>query len=508
MAKTWDDSAVKWLIDKLKNAAAVATGKTDGLLSAADKAKLDGIAAGANKYVHPSYTAKSSGLYKVTVDGSGHVSSAAPVTKSDITALGIPGQDTNTTYGLATANSAGLMSASDKAKVDGFSTSGDYAKKSEVATKPLIYQNVTVPASAWKTGASAAGSTRTKYADIALNGVTSDTYVTVTFHPQNIDDLNLAGICSTREGFVRIYAETAPTYTITIPTIIVGGDSDNNVEKPTIIMSATPHNYLDNSDFANPVNQRSFASGDVSWKYIIDRWMANGTGFSVVSDGVSVPPGGEFAQRLTKGTISNIPEMTAAVWIVNGSAVILKNGATVSGLKLNLSNDNSNFDVLKITNVSSNAIVLKWAALYTGVYTSATLPPYQPKGYAAELSECLRYFYRAKRLSSGGGVFVPGYLSSGAKYYHFYFPLPCIMRTAPSMLFKSGIGNIRINGSYSKWTGNGYITDGLNVSLYSVSGIIADILAIVDTAYDTNNVSFTAQILNTSSQYIDFIADL
>ena len=50
-------------------------------------------------YTHPTYTAKSSGLYKVTVDGTGHVSGTAAVTKSDITALGIPAQDT--TYTLS-----------------------------------------------------------------------------------------------------------------------------------------------------------------------------------------------------------------------------------------------------------------------------------------------------------------------------------------------------------------------------------------------------------------------
>lgn len=78
----------------------IATTDTDGLMSSEDKTKLNGIATGANKYTHPAYTAKSSGLYKVTVDAQGHVSATSPVTKSDITALGIPGQDTNTTYTL------------------------------------------------------------------------------------------------------------------------------------------------------------------------------------------------------------------------------------------------------------------------------------------------------------------------------------------------------------------------------------------------------------------------
>lgn len=74
------------------------------------------------KYTHPSYTAKTNGLYKVTVDSTGHVSEVASVTKSDITALGIPGQDTNTTYSVATQSTNGLLSSIDKTKLDGIAT--------------------------------------------------------------------------------------------------------------------------------------------------------------------------------------------------------------------------------------------------------------------------------------------------------------------------------------------------------------------------------------------------
>ncbi len=96
---------------------AVATQSTNGLMSAADKTKLDGIAENANNYTHPGYTAQASGLYKVTVDSTGHVSAAAAVDKSDITALGIPESDT--TYSAATTSAEGLMSAADKTKLDG-----------------------------------------------------------------------------------------------------------------------------------------------------------------------------------------------------------------------------------------------------------------------------------------------------------------------------------------------------------------------------------------------------
>lgn len=62
---------------------AAATTDAAGFMSAADKVKLNGISSGANKYTHPSYTQRPSGLYKVTVDTYGHVSAAAAVVKAD-----------------------------------------------------------------------------------------------------------------------------------------------------------------------------------------------------------------------------------------------------------------------------------------------------------------------------------------------------------------------------------------------------------------------------------------
>ena len=94
-----------------------ATSANDGFMSVSDKVKIDGIEANANKYIHPSYTPRSSGLYKVTVDASGHVSSVTPVVKSDITALGIPGTDTQ--YGNAGGGNSGLMTDEMVTKLNG-----------------------------------------------------------------------------------------------------------------------------------------------------------------------------------------------------------------------------------------------------------------------------------------------------------------------------------------------------------------------------------------------------
>ena len=59
-------------------------------------------------------TAKSSGLYKVASTAQGHIASLTVVTKEDITGLGIPGSDTDTTYTFATGDSNGQIKVTPK----------------------------------------------------------------------------------------------------------------------------------------------------------------------------------------------------------------------------------------------------------------------------------------------------------------------------------------------------------------------------------------------------------
>lgn len=100
-----------------------ATTSAAGLMSAADKTKLDGIETGANAYVHPSYTARTGvptgnqspafgGTFTVTQpasDATGHITS---MTSRTIT---IPSA-------TATTSAAGLMSAADKTTLNKLST--------------------------------------------------------------------------------------------------------------------------------------------------------------------------------------------------------------------------------------------------------------------------------------------------------------------------------------------------------------------------------------------------
>lgn len=112
-AKTTLESEIAKKVDKVDG-----KGLSDQNYTADEKTKLAGIEAGANKYVHPNYSARTSGLYKITVDEFGHVSSVVAVSKDDIVGLGIPSKDT--TYSNATTSASGLLSASDKTKYDGY----------------------------------------------------------------------------------------------------------------------------------------------------------------------------------------------------------------------------------------------------------------------------------------------------------------------------------------------------------------------------------------------------
>lgn len=120
----------------------VATTSANGLMSSTDKSKLNGISNNANNYSHPTHTSYSSGIYKITVDDLGHVTSATLVAKSDITALGIPGSDT--TYSNATTTTAGLMSADDKTKLDGVdSNANNYSHPTHTAYASGLYKITT-----------------------------------------------------------------------------------------------------------------------------------------------------------------------------------------------------------------------------------------------------------------------------------------------------------------------------------------------------------------------------
>lgn len=120
--------ALKELIDKKSNdghSHDAATASSSGFMTADMLNKLNGISEGANAYSHPTYTSRSSGLYKITVNNSGHVSGATKVTKADITSLGIPAQDTVYILPAAGADLGGVKTGGDVTISEGIITVND-----------------------------------------------------------------------------------------------------------------------------------------------------------------------------------------------------------------------------------------------------------------------------------------------------------------------------------------------------------------------------------------------
>lgn len=93
-----------------------ATASAAGFLSASDKSKLDGIAAGANNYSLPTASGSTLGGVKTTSS----VSSTSGLTACPIIS-GVPYYK-DTTYSVATTSANGLMSSTDKTKLDGIAT--------------------------------------------------------------------------------------------------------------------------------------------------------------------------------------------------------------------------------------------------------------------------------------------------------------------------------------------------------------------------------------------------
>ena len=174
-----------------------------------------------------------------------------------------------------------------------------------------------------------------------------------------------------------------------------------------------PRNLLDNSDFTNPVNQRGANAYSFDSGYTIDRWKLYWTG-----DGnITIQKGYITLYRQTHQTFlfqfpENVEKMVGKTYTV--AAKVRYNGyigwidstqRTNSGM-VHLDNwevithtftvGSKTSDIgsagVEIASDGNLSFELEWIALYEGSYTAETLPPYVPKGYAAELAECMRYY--------------------------------------------------------------------------------------------------------------------
>jgi len=164
----------------------VATSSTDGLMSKTDKSKLDDIATGANNYTLPKSTSSALGGIMIGYNTSGK-NYAVVLDSSGKAYVNVPWTDTDTTYSVATTSANGLMSSSDKSKLNVVFAS---TTATSVASLNANYQTIKVTLSAngtlsmSATGSSMNGRSVTAYilasgADRTVTIPTSGNYISM-----------------------------------------------------------------------------------------------------------------------------------------------------------------------------------------------------------------------------------------------------------------------------------------------------------------------------------------
>lgn len=178
-----------------------------------------------------------------------------------------------------------------------------------------------------------------------------------------------------------------------------------------LVNGAVYPNLLDNSDFTNLVNQRGEAVYDylTGIGYGPDRWQLVEAKYTlasqtVTSAGSSHTYGSQLRQIIPLEKIKIGDTVTASIstesGILNGTAKLeLKIDTSVSDLPYVIEQD---WGGVKIGCIKENvchvivflkenkSVKINWVKLEKG----GVATPYVPKGYGAELAECLRYFQR------------------------------------------------------------------------------------------------------------------
>lgn len=228
--------------------------------------------------------------------------------------------------------------------------------------------------------------------------------------------------------------------------------SDGSTEFQSTNMSR--RNLLDNSDFVHPVAQAGVNGAHGATGYAVDRWMrTNGAtvsqaaaGLEIVSDKTNWVAGIQqrikakrFADVMTFAVRGVFPVMCRlhgylSSSMTNFGTAYFRGDAAERTLILKLTKPDGltgdevvNMYISPDTDSTGTVAVVSWAALYEGEYTAEILPPYVPKGYAAELAECLRYYRKIKANSET----FPGYAANGVSYA--FIPLQA-MRIAPTVM--------------------------------------------------------------------------
>lgn len=192
-----------------------------------------------NNYVHPAGSApsKASGFYKFSTDSTSHVASVTAVTKADITALGIPAQNTNTTYTFANGSAGNFTvtpsggsaqtvsvgkpaNAGNADTVGGISPSAFVKKAGDTMTGELVidtgrklsFINGSIyhiaPSGGWSLG------------EILCNSSNNDNLAQFGFYGNN-DTLGMAFIGKTYESYWQKWNSSGSVITVPLTTAAI-----------------------------------------------------------------------------------------------------------------------------------------------------------------------------------------------------------------------------------------------------------------------------------------------
>lgn len=199
-----------------------------------------------NNYVHPAGSApsKASGFYKFSTDSTSHVASVTAVTKADITALGIPAQNTNTTYTFANGSTGNFT----------VTPSGGSAQTVSVG-KPANAGNAdTVGGISPSAFVKKAGDTMT--GTLTINQTSSTIPLTLVGKNEASYVQFNNGVDSSEVGFhVSLGAYLLNDELATHPCISLGR-VDNLDEGATFYYGGTHYKLLHEGNYANELDQR------------------------------------------------------------------------------------------------------------------------------------------------------------------------------------------------------------------------------------------------------------
>lgn len=289
------------------------TQTTNGVMSSSDKKKLDGIQEGANNYTHPSYTA-STGVpaSNQTPSFGGTFQVSQPISDSSGHITSINSRTVTIPSNTATTSANGLMSSSDKSKLDGIAANAN---------------NYSLPTASSTT----------------LGGVKTGTNIT-----------NSSGTISiTKDNVTNALGYTPPTKDTTY-SVMIGATS-----------SAAGSTGLVPAPAAG--DQAKFFRADGTWVVPTNTTYSAGAGISLSgttfsNSGVRSVAAGSNANQIsvnTNGTtstitINNVANATAANKLKTGRTIALS-GAVIGSVTFDgsanktISTTLSNFDASKIT---------------------------------------------------------------------------------------------------------------------------------------------------------------